>query len=199
MLRSTNTRAFLIEAEKVAGGIAKGGDPRRIAGGIGPRRRNDCSALGCYLGERGVDIVDPDVGQQCRLAADFAAGDPSAADVAGGIIETRARCVTVTDIPAEYIFIEGSRLPRVDRGNFQVTDARAAQQLKAECGLRNRGAPLIGANVASVARKEPVVAIKVFNSVLAFAVFRDVEVCPRSWRRRLASCGSEHRHRRRTR
>src|SRR4029077_17453745 len=98
MLRSTNARAFLIEAEKVAGGIAKGGDPRRIAGGIGPRRRNDCSAVGCYLGERGVDIVDPDVGQQCRLAADFAAGDPSAADVAGGIIETRARCVTVADI-----------------------------------------------------------------------------------------------------
>jgi hypothetical protein len=132
--------------------------------------------VGCYLGDRGVDIVDPDVGQLCWLAADFTAGDPSAAYVAGGIIETRARCVAVTDIPAKYIFIEGSRLSRVDRRNLQVTDTRAAQQLKAERWLRNGGAPLIGANVASVARKEPVVAIKVFNSILAFAVFRDVEV-----------------------
>jgi hypothetical protein len=113
-----------------------------FAGGIGPTRRNDCSAVGYHLGERGVDIVDPDVGQQRRLAADFAAGDPSATDVAGGIIETRARCVTVTDIPAEYIFIEGSQLGRVDRGNFQVTDARAAQQLKAERRLRNSSAPI---------------------------------------------------------
>ena len=103
-------RAFLIKAEDVAGRVAKRGDPRGVAGGIALGRGDDLPAMSPDLGKSGIDVIDPDVGQQPWLARDFAASDPSAADITGGVIETRARCVAVTDVPAEYLFVESNGL-----------------------------------------------------------------------------------------
>ena len=140
----------MIEAEEVAGGIAERSDPWGLAGGIAPGRHDDLAAMGCDLGKSGVNIVDPNVGQERRLTSGLAAGNPSAANVAGGVIETGARSVTVADAPAEYLLIKCGGLEWVNSGNFEITDSRAAQQLKTERRLHDCGAPLVGADIARV-------------------------------------------------
>ena len=116
-------RSFLVKAKQVARRVAEGGNPWGIARGIVGRSRNDHTAMRRYLRESGVNIVDPDIGEQPGFAA---VGDPSAADVAGGVIETWTSRVAMTNVPAEYTFVERNRLLSMKRWNFQVTDARAA-------------------------------------------------------------------------
>ena len=117
---------FLIKAEKISGGVAEGGDRRGAARRIRLWGFHDYSTEVGKLRDDGIDIVDPDVGEKPRLVGDLAAGDPGAADRTCGIIEAGTRGVPVADVPAEYVFIEDNGLLDVERGNFQITQARAA-------------------------------------------------------------------------
>ena len=79
---------FGVEAEDVAGGVAEGGDP----GGAVWRNRlhwfEDCAAVSGYHRQADINVVYPDGGQEAGVAGDLAVGDPGAADVAGGVVET---------------------------------------------------------------------------------------------------------------
>ena len=121
----TSPRPFLIKADQIASGVAEGGNPARTPWEIGARRLDDDAAVGGSLSQGGIDVVDPDRGEQAGVPGDFSTGDPCAAHVSRGVIEARARCVSVPDIPAEYFFIEGNRLGDVDSRNLEVTQARA--------------------------------------------------------------------------
>src|SRR5689334_5418717 len=140
------------------------------------RSRDHFAAVGCDFRERTIDVVDPDVWEQTGLARNISIGNPGPAHVSGGIIEARTAAIPVADVPAEYLFIERSRLVHVDRGNLEVTQARPGQQRDRVTGLRHRGAPLVGTQVPGVPREEPVVAIEVLDSVLPFAIDGFVEI-----------------------
>ena len=79
-------RPFLIKADQVARGVAEGGNPGCAPWEIGVRRLDDDATVGGSLSQGGIDVVDPDGGQQAR---DFSAVEPCAAYVSCGVIEAR--------------------------------------------------------------------------------------------------------------
>ena len=167
---------FGVEAEDVTGGVAEGGDP---SGAVWRNRLHwfeDRAAVGGYHRQGDVNVVYPDGGQEAGVAGDLAVGDPGAADVAGGVVETWMGRAFLADIPAENFGLESGAVVNVLRGNFAVAEARAGKKGEAIGGLSDSGAPLGGADVAGVAREEPVVAGEILGGVLEFAVFGLVEV-----------------------
>ena len=99
----TSPRPFLIKADQIASGVAEGGNPARTPWEIGARRLDDDAAVGGSLSQGGIDVVDPDGGQQ---AGGFPVVRPCAAHVSRRVIEARVRRVSVPDIPPEYFLVE---------------------------------------------------------------------------------------------
>lgn len=135
----------------------------------------DCAAVGSYHRQAYIDVVYPNGGQEAGVASDLAIGDPGAADVSCGIVETWVGRAFLADIPVKNFGVEGGGLVDVLRGNFEIAEARAGKQGDTVGGLHDCCAPLGGADVAGVVGKEPMVAGEVFGGVLEFAVFGLVE------------------------
>src|ERR1035438_5059472 len=108
---------------------------------------DDFAAVRSSQSQGGIDIVDPDIWQQPGLAGWGAGGYPCAAHVAGGIVEARVAGVPVVAVPAKDILVEGGGLGGVDRGNLQVTQARARQLRKPVLDVGHGGAPRFGFDI----------------------------------------------------
>jgi hypothetical protein len=167
---------FLVETDEIAGGIEESGDGRGAAGRIGLRRGDDFGAVGCGERKSGGDIVNPDVGEEARFSCGIASGDPSAADVAGGVVEAGTIGIAMADIPGKDFFVECGGLVDIEGRNFEIAEARAAQEGDARGGPGNGGAPIGGTEILKVLGEKPVMAFEIRDAILAFAIDGDIEI-----------------------
>jgi hypothetical protein len=131
---SISAGAFGVEAEDVAGGVAEGGDPGGAVWRSRLHRFEDRAAVGRYHRQADINVVYPDGGQEAGVARDLPVGDPGAADVAGGVVETWLGRAFQADIPSENLGVESGGLLDILRGNFKIAEARAGKKRDAVGG-----------------------------------------------------------------
>jgi len=120
---------FAIKAQRVAGGIAEGGDEACAVGCVGVGVLEDLAAVRLDLGDELIDIFNPDGGEDAGVLRRLQICDKGAAHAAR-IIEAGVVGVAPADIPAEDVFVKLGRLAGVSGGDFEVTEARARKRMK---------------------------------------------------------------------
>jgi hypothetical protein len=104
----TSARTYLIGADQVSRRVAERRGPACAARAIRVHSFDNYSTVGRRLRQGTIDAVDPNVGQQAEVTRRVSIRNPSAADVSRGIIEAWSSGVPVSDVPAEYFFVEGN-------------------------------------------------------------------------------------------
>jgi tRNA-binding protein len=117
-LRCSSGR-LLVEPEHVPCRITK---PGRDLGRVGVDGLYDHAAVGHDRLERRGNAVDHHVEEKAGLRGRRAAEHPSAAHLAGGVVEGGLAVVTLPDVPAEDVPIESRGARDVDGGNLDVAD-----------------------------------------------------------------------------